>query len=72
MGSSASVEKSQGSKVNFSVSKMKRGITRKCLRYYGDADGLKVDIVIDLSDGRWAAIVVKLGEDKVPKGHCQP
>ena len=29
---------------------------------------MKVDIVIDLSDGRWAAIVVKLGEDKVPKG----
>ncbi len=38
------------------------------LRYYGDADGLEADIVFDLNDGRWAAIEVKLGEDKVPRG----
>lgn len=38
------------------------------LRYYGDADGLEADIVIELSDGRWAAIEVKLGEAKVPQG----
>lgn len=38
------------------------------LRYYGDSDGLEADVIFDLSDGRWAAIEVKLGEDKVPKG----
>lgn len=36
------------------------------LRYYADADGLEVDFVIELRDGRWAAIEVKLGESKVP------
>ena len=36
--------------------------------YYGDADGLEVDIVIELPDGRWGAMEVKLSEDKVPKG----
>lgn len=35
------------------------------LRYYADADGLEVDMVIELRDGRWAAIEVKLGESKV-------
>ena len=35
------------------------------LRYYSDADGLEVDAVIELSDGRWAAIEIKLSEKKV-------
>ena len=35
------------------------------LRYYSDADGLEVDAVIELRDGRWAGIEVKLGENKV-------
>lgn len=35
------------------------------LRYYADADGLEVDIVIELRDGHWAALEVKLGESKV-------
>ena len=43
------------------------GAGRDSLRYYADADGLEVDVVIELKDGRWAAIEVKLGEDKVPK-----
>lgn len=33
--------------------------------YYGDADGLDVDIIIELPDGRWAALEVKLNEAKV-------
>lgn len=35
------------------------------LRYYADADGLEVDLIIELRDGRWAAFEVKLGESKV-------
>ena len=34
--------------------------------YYGDADGLEVDIIIELPDGRWATLEVKLSETKVP------
>ena len=37
------------------------------LRYYHDTAGLEVDIIIELADGRWAAIEVKLGEDRVPE-----
>lgn len=35
------------------------------LRYYRDSDGLEVDAVIELSDGRWGAVEVKLGANKV-------
>ena len=35
------------------------------LYYYRDADGLEVDAVIELTDGRWATFEVKLGENKV-------
>ena len=38
------------------------------LHYYQDADGLEVDAIIELADGRWAGIEIKLGEDKVPDG----
>lgn len=38
------------------------------LRYYSDADGLEVDAVIELRDGRWAGIEIKLGENKVDEG----
>lgn len=38
------------------------------LHYYGDADGLEVDVIIELTDGRWAAIEIKLGESKVSDG----
>ena len=34
------------------------------LRYYRDSDGLEVDAVIELQDGRWAAFEIKLGENK--------
>jgi predicted AAA+ superfamily ATPase len=33
--------------------------------YYRDSDGLEVDAVVELRDGRWAAFEVKLSEDKV-------
>jgi predicted AAA+ superfamily ATPase len=35
------------------------------LRYYRDADGLEVDVIIELRDKRWAAIEIKLGATKV-------
>lgn len=31
------------------------------LRYYRDADGLEVDAIIELRDGRWAGIEIKTG-----------
>ena len=34
------------------------------LRYYRDADGLEVDAIIELRDGRWGAIEIKLGANK--------
>lgn len=44
------------------------GYTQQSLRYYADADGLEVDLVIELSDGRWAGLEIKLGESKVEHG----
>lgn len=38
------------------------------VRYYRDDSGLEVDAVIELDDGRWAAIEVKVSEDKVQDG----
>lgn len=35
------------------------------LSYYRDADGLETDVIIELRDGRWAAIEIKLGENKL-------
>jgi predicted AAA+ superfamily ATPase len=43
--------------------------------YYADADGLEIDIVIELLDGRWGAFEIKLNEEKVPeaqKGLLRP
>lgn len=34
------------------------------LHYYRDSDGLEVDAIIELKDGRWAAIEIKLGDNK--------
>ena len=44
------------------------GSSTDSLRYYQDADGLEVDAIIELNDGRWAGLEIKLGEDKVPNG----
>ncbi len=33
--------------------------------YYRDSDNLEIDVIIELRDGRWAAIEIKLGENKV-------
>jgi len=38
------------------------------VRYYRDSDGLEVDAIIELRDGRWGAIEIKLSEDKVDEG----
>jgi len=38
------------------------------LRYYQDDTGLEVDVVIQLRDGRWGCIEIKLSEDKVSEG----
>jgi uncharacterized protein len=38
---------------------------RDSLKYYRDADGLEVDAIIELRDGRWAGIEIKLGVNKV-------
>ena len=41
------------------------GVPADSLHYYRDSDGLEVDAIIELTDGRWAGIEVKLGEDKL-------
>jgi predicted AAA+ superfamily ATPase len=38
------------------------------LRYYLDDYGLEVDAIVELSDGRWGGIEIKLSEDKVEEG----
>lgn len=35
------------------------------VKYYRDSDGLEVDAIIELRDGRWAGFEIKLGENKV-------
>jgi predicted AAA+ superfamily ATPase len=35
------------------------------IRYYRDSDDLEVDSIIELRDGRWAALEFKLGENRV-------
>jgi predicted AAA+ superfamily ATPase len=37
------------------------------LYHYRDSDDLEVDAIIELRDGRWGAIEIKLSEDKVEK-----
>ena len=41
------------------------GATADPLHYYRDSDGLEVDAVVEMRDGRWAAFEVKLGENQV-------
>jgi predicted AAA+ superfamily ATPase len=38
------------------------------VRYYRDDSGLEVDVIIELLDGRWAAIEIKTSEEKVDEG----
>lgn len=44
------------------------GAGMKPLSYFRDADGLEVDAIIELKDGRWAAFEIKLGENKFEEG----
>lgn len=41
------------------------GASSEPLYYYRDSDGLEVDAIIELRDGRWAPVEVKLGDSKV-------
>ena len=36
--------------------------------HYRDSNGLEVDIIAELDDGRWRAIEVKLGENRIEEG----
>jgi len=38
------------------------------VRYYRDSDNLEIDAIIELRDGRWAGIEIKLSENKVAEG----
>lgn len=38
------------------------------LRYYADADGLEVDAILELPDGRWGAFGIKLSDEKADQG----
>lgn len=38
------------------------------VRFYRDPDGLEIDAIIELRDGRWAGIEVKLGDNDVEEG----
>ena len=35
------------------------------VKYYRDSDNLEVDVIIELRDGRWAGIEIKLSENKI-------
>lgn len=39
--------------------------TANPVRYYHDDSGLEADAIIERADGRWAAIEIKVGQDKV-------
>jgi len=38
------------------------------VKYYRDSDNLEVDAIIELRDGRWAGIEIKLSDNKVAEG----
>ena len=38
------------------------------VKYYRDSDNLEIDAIIELRDGRWAALEIKLSENGVPEG----
>lgn len=38
------------------------------VKHYHDNSGLEIDLIISLSDGRWAAVEVKLGSKEIEKG----
>ena len=42
--------------------------SRNSLAYYSDADGLEVDVIIELTDGKWAGIEIKLNDTKIEQG----
>jgi predicted AAA+ superfamily ATPase len=45
-----------------------KGPEQPRLFFYHDANNLEVDVIVELNDGRWGGIEIKLGENKVPEG----
>ena len=43
------------------------GAKQQPLYYYRDSDGLEADAIIEMRDGRWVPIEIKLGDNKVPE-----
>ena len=43
------------------------GASPESVRYYADADNLEVDVILELRDGRWAGIEIKLSDAGIPK-----
>ncbi|WP_081930338.1 ATP-binding protein [Bifidobacterium bohemicum] len=44
------------------------GVDNPHVYFYRDDKGLEADAIIELADGRWSAIEIKLGENGVPDG----
>ncbi|KFI92991.1 AAA domain protein [Bifidobacterium saguini DSM 23967] len=44
------------------------GIEHPKVYFYRDDKGLEADAIIELADGRWAAVEIKLGENKAQEG----
>lgn len=40
------------------------------IAYYRDEKGLEVDVILELVDGRWAAVEIKLSDLKVMEKKC--
>lgn len=40
------------------------------VRYYHDDSGLECDAIIELADGRWAGVEIKVSADKVPEANA--
>jgi len=47
---------------------LQEGMWANPVLYYRDSDGLEVDAVLELADGRWAAFEIKLSQNKVSDG----
>lgn len=41
------------------------------IAYYRDEKGLEVDVILELVDGRWAAVEIKLSDLKVTEKKCR-
>jgi len=44
------------------------GVAPDPVKYYRDSDNLEVDAIIELRDGSWAGIEIKLSDNKIEEG----